>query len=152
MKFCEIYGIASFAQSETLAGLRISWNLQRRKSVTTTSMIPGEYNFTIYKDVQFGPKTFIFKDGEGTVIPLTDLTAKAQARPELDSPDVIDLEPEITDAAGGEVTMELPQETVLGFPEGEFYWSMVFENTSGQRIGPFVIGTLTVAPISTKIP
>jgi hypothetical protein len=112
---------------------------------------PGTHNFTIWRHVALKPKKFVFKDGAGAVIDLTGLTAHAEARVNVkDAAAAVDLEPEITDAAGGEVTIALTLAQCQALPAGIYHWDMVFEDGDGERIGPFVKGKLTIASLNTQ--
>ncbi len=113
-------------------------------------MTPGRHNFTIYRGVAFGPKVFVFKDSTGAVIDLSGLTARAQARENVNGAVKVDLEPEVTDAAAGEVTMEFTLAEVTAMPAGKFQWDMVFEQGDGERIGPFVFGELKIPVLNTQ--
>lgn len=113
-------------------------------------MKPGAFNFTIWKGASFGPLKFIHKDENGAPVPLTGLTARANARSEVHGDVAFDLQPVITDEAAGEVTYSLTLAQVNALPEGKFAWDETFEQSDGERLGPFVRGIVTVQLLATR--
>ena len=106
-------------------------------------------NLYARRGITFGPIKVVCKNGDGDPVDLTDWKAWAEARENPGCPVQIDLAPEITDAAAGEITFDHADEVTATWPAGTFRWDLVLENPDGQRLGPFVAGTITVEDVIT---
>ena len=122
-------------------------------------MTPATLNLLLNPGVTFGPITFTFKDSNGDPIDLTDYNVWAWVKTSREDLPVqepkIDLAPTITDAANGQITIYITDEDTYDIEEspedpGYDYWDLILENTSGERLGPFVVGTFTVCKIITQ--
>lgn len=121
-------------------------------------MTPATLNLTLNPGVTFGPITFTFKDGVGDPIDLTGYQVWAWVKSDRNDPSPpprIDLDPDLTDAANGVVTIELTDEETYSIEEspedpGYDYWDIILEDPTGARYGPFVAGTFTVRKIITQ--
>lgn len=107
-------------------------------------------NLTVHRGITLGPITFVFKDEDGAVVDLTGYTAHAEARKRLSGPVVIDFEPTVSDATAGEVTIYRTDELTNAYAAGLYRWDLVLENASGERLGPFLAGEVTVATLNTQ--
>ncbi len=113
---------------------------------------PFNLPLTITKGVTYGPVIFQFKNEDGTPF---DLSAGgtwkvfAYGRRTKDAKNYIDLNPLITDAAGGEVTMGFSDEQTNVMMGGIYDWDMVLEVPTGERIGPYFAGDLKIREINT---
>lgn len=113
-------------------------------------MIPGTVNFTIYRGTTFGPILLRAKDGDGNAVPLTDWVPHAQVREAPQKHLVLDLNPVISDAANGELTMEFTDEETLAMVPGEFVWDLLLERPTGEILGPFLSGTFSIKTATTR--
>ncbi len=113
---------------------------------------PYNLPLTITKGVTYGPVIFQFKNEDQTPFDLTDggtWKVFAYARRTKDATFKIDLNPIITDAAGGEVTVQFSDEQTNAMMGGEYGWDMVLEVPTGERIGPYFAGTLKIKEVYT---
>lgn len=90
--------------------------------------------------------------GPGVIVNLTGFTAHAQARRIPDDTLLQDLNPSITDAAGGEITIpKFTDEQTLAFkPITNGKWSLVLENSTGDWLPAIVAGAYTVTTSVTR--
>ncbi len=115
-------------------------------------MAAGNYDFPpIYKGTTWGPYVFTCKDGNGDPVDLTGYSAFAEARLHPSGCLAFDLAPEITDAAGGEITFEFDKDETNTKPVGNFGWDLVLENAAGERKGPYAIGVVPVLQPKTEL-
>lgn len=103
----------------------------------------------VYRGITLDPVVFNVKDGSGNPINLSGWTPYSTMRNGYGKP--IDLQPSITNAATGEVTISLTKETTDTFTVGEQYWDLLFQKPSGQRIGPYITGIITVKDTVTQL-
>lgn len=91
-----------------------------------------------------------FVDEYGTILPLTNATITAQIRKFpggsllLDVSDTIT----ITDAASGEIEMDISSETLSTLDPGKYLWDMLITYTNGSRLK--IAGTFTVTGTITE--
>lgn len=91
-----------------------------------------------------------FVDEYGTILPLTNATITAQIRKFpggsllLDVSDTIT----ITDAANGEIEMDISSETLSTLDPGKYLWDMLITYTNGSRLK--IAGTFTVTGTITE--
>ena len=85
---------------------------------------------------------------------LTGLTPKAEVKRSSSADITLDLNPSVTDAINGEVT--LPSITSADTRDfdfvGTFRWDLVFEDQAGERFGPYIKGPFVVADNITQKP
>ncbi len=108
---------------------------------------PYNLPLTIKKGVTYGPVVFQFKKEDGTPFDLTNggtWKVFANARRTHDAVFKIDLNPIVTNAVGGEVTVQFSDEQTLAMMGGEYGWDMVLEVPTGERIGPYFEGVLKI--------
>lgn len=111
---------------------------------------PVDFPLKIRRQITFGPYVFICKDVNDTVVNLTGYTVQALARPQIESPNTLDLAPVITNAAGGEITIEFTDEETSAFLLGDYNYDLVLENAGGERLNPIVAGTLRVIDVNSR--
>lgn len=113
-------------------------------------MTPATYNIEIRKGITLSPLVLIMKDDNGTTVDLTGWSAYAQVRKTKTANEVVfNLSPEITDPSAGEITITLTDEFTDSLSLGKFGWDLVLENPDGERLGPFLEGTVTVVATYT---
>lgn len=119
----------------------------------TTGLI-GTTNNTFFNDTgvagdgSSAPTT----GGPGAVVNLTGFTAHAQARRIPDDTLLQNLNPSITDAAGGEITIpKFTDEQTLTFKSiTNGKWSLVLENSTGDWLPAIVAGAYSVTTSVTR--
>ncbi len=87
-------------------------------------------------------------------IDLTGITPYAEVRRTPESDVTLDLNPSVTDAATGEIT--IPPISTADTQDydftGTFNWDLVLVNGSGDRFGPYIKGPFVVADNITQLP
>src|SRR5688572_3493488 len=112
-------------------------------------MKPARYNLSMTKGITFGPIVFYCADEEEVAVDLTGWTAYAEVRSGPGGSVVFDLQPQITDPAAGEITIEATDEQTAELTPGLFRWDLILENPAGERLGPYLVGSCNIsAPIS----
>jgi hypothetical protein len=111
-------------------------------------MKPGHLDLpTIWRGCDWGPVTFKWKDHNGVPISL------ATFRPLVRSLN-INLNPSITDAAGGVVILSLTREQTASLKLGVESWDWVWEHLASgvvdYRFPPFISGKVPIAQPVTK--
>jgi hypothetical protein len=105
---------------------------------------PANFPIKIRRGIHYGPLTVSCQDSNDDPVPLTGFSVFAVARPQLESPNEIDLEPAITNAVGGVITIDLDDETTNQFAVGDYVWDLVLQEPGGERIPPLLAGPLSV--------
>ena len=79
-------------------------------------------------------------------VDLTGITPEAMVRRTTDSDVVIDLNPSVTNAATGEITIPAMTTTTTKNMDfvGTFGWDLVLVNGNGDRFGPYISGPFVV--------
>lgn len=113
-------------------------------------MKPGKKDLTIRRGATYRGFIFVCQDAAGEAVDLTGWTAEAVVRKKPGAAVVLDLEPEITDAEAGEVTIpeRTPEET-LALTSTEYSWDLVLIDTEDRRRGPLLCGRVNVTNIIT---
>jgi len=85
-------------------------------------------------------------------VDLTGLTVEAVVRRTDESDVVIDLNPSVTNAAAGQITIPAMTTTTTKNMDfvGTFGWDLVLVNGSGDRFGPYVSGPFVVQDNTTQ--
>lgn len=94
------------------------------------------------------------KDGLGVVVPLTGFTPVVEMRPEIESPNLYDLEPAVqSPATDGVIIIDLDSDdTFTKFVAGRFQWAALLKHTStGKREESFLKGTCLVLDRPNRI-
>ena len=111
---------------------------------------PTERDLTIIRGITFGPVTIVCRDQPeadgGLPVDLTDYIPYAAVRRKPGGELLeLDLAPQVTDTAGGEVTIPAIQdedtELLEPFRGG---WDFILELPNGERRGPFVTGKFVI--------
>jgi len=113
---------------------------------------PFKLDLTIVKGISYGPVIFNFKQEDLTPFDLTDggpWKVFSYAKKSPDSRQKIDLDPQITDAAGGVVQISKTDEQTLALLAGKYGWDLVLETPAGVRLGPYFAGDLLIKEIVT---
>jgi hypothetical protein len=113
-------------------------------------MTPAPLNLTIRKGITFGPVLITCRDSSGAFVDLTGWVVSAHARKSATSDLAFSLEPQITEPLSGGITIAFTDEQTQALPAGSFKWDMVLERPTGERLGPYIAGTLSVNPIITQ--
>jgi len=113
---------------------------------------PATLDLTIRRGITFGPLVLTFNGESNADVDLNDWNVYAEARriSPGQSTDNLDLEPEITSEEGGQVTISFTDTETLALPYGTYEWDLVLEQPTGERIGPFLAGKLTIEDIVTQ--
>jgi hypothetical protein len=92
------------------------------------------------------------KNANNQAVPLTDYIPHAQVRRKAGSSTVVlDLNPSVTDAANGEVTIpEISDEDTFQYAKGNYHWDYVLETPTGKRLGPYIVGAFNIENIVTQ--
>src|SRR6266576_2037823 len=94
-------------------------------------IVAGTLNLTIIRGCTFEALVLVMQSLGGTPVNITGFTVSAQIRLDAGSPIIIDLNPSITDAPNGEVTLaEIADETTNSFTAGVYHWDLLLEQTS----------------------
>jgi hypothetical protein len=90
-------------------------------------------------------------DSTNVAVDITGYTVYAEVRRTVSGDLVLDLEPEITDAAAGEITIELTAAETDDLVPGNYGWDLVLMDTDDKRTGPYVQGGFNVAKSFTHL-
>lgn len=104
-------------------------------------MIPGRYDLpTIWRGCDWAAVIFKWKDANGNPINLTGKT------PYVQTSGGINLNPQITDSAGGVVTLSLTKAETASVKPGDQKWDWIWwENVpQGTKYPPFIKGTVPI--------
>lgn len=111
---------------------------------------PVNVPLKIRRSVAFGPLKIVCLDANEDPVPLTSYTVAAVARPEVESTTNIDLEPSITNAAAGEITISLDVVDTGYLPVGEYVYDLILTTPGGVRLPPVIGGNLRVIDTVTR--
>lgn len=113
-------------------------------------MEAGKYNVKHTAGASFKLELLLKVDGGGA-FDLTGCTAFAHVRKQAGHEDVlIDLDPAITDAVGGEITIEIEDEVTANWKAGFWKWDVIIELADGSVTEPIVSGSFLVSKSVTK--
>lgn len=113
-------------------------------------MIPATLDLTAYRGTTFG-LVIKAQDSNHAIVPLTGWTAFAQVRPAPQKHVVLDLNPIITNASQGEVTISFTDEETALWAPGEFVWDFLLQRPTGEKLGPFLAGTFSIKTAATRV-
>jgi hypothetical protein len=105
--------------------------------------IPATLNLEFTRGITYGPLLIYCKNG-GNAVDITGWSVFAHVRKDSASPLALNLNPTITTAATGEITIAFTDEQTKQFPPGSYSWDLVMQDPSGERLGPFLAGTVTI--------
>lgn len=113
-------------------------------------MNPVPLDLTIWKGITFGPEVMTLHDGDDQPVDLTGWSVYAHVRHKLGGYVILDLAPQITDAAAGEITIEVDYTLPRTLQAGSYLWDLIVEPPTGVRLGPLFQGLVTIEETSTK--
>lgn len=93
--------------------------------------------------------TIGYNDANGDPVDLTGYTARSQMRKSYDSVSYVTLNANVSDAAGGEITLSLPSERTANIKYGRYLYDVEVVLNSNV-ITRIVEGIVTVMPEVTK--
>lgn len=106
-------------------------------------MTPGAYNLTMTRGVRFPASGAIVLQliGGSGPFDLTGYSAEAQVRVEPGGDVILDLEPIVTDAANGEITLATftDEETAL-YVAGVYQWDLILTSVTNEVTGRYLAG------------
>lgn len=111
-------------------------------------MTPATLNLTIWRGITLDPIIFNVKDGNGNPVSLNGWQVFANSRNGTGK--LINLNPTITNANNGQVTISLSANDTKNFNAGEQYWDLIFQNPGGSRLGPYISGKIFVKDTVTN--
>lgn len=112
---------------------------------------PVDLPIKIRVGIRYGPLVIVCRDANHDPVPLTSYTVAAVARPEVGSTSNIDLEPAITNAAAGEITIDLSVVDTGYFPVGDYVYDLILTTPGGVRLPPLIGGNLRVIDTVTRL-
>lgn len=108
-------------------------------------MIPAPLPLTIRAGTAFGPMTITCQQADGSAFNLTGWTAYAYIKSEPGAALFYDLNPSVTNAAGGIVTIpQIDDAVTLAFTLGTYHWDLILKDGTGEKYGPFIEGVVTI--------
>jgi hypothetical protein len=117
-------------------------------------MIPARYDLQLTPGLIFGPYVLNALDENDDPVDITGWVPFAEVRVRPGASKVIlDLNPSITDGPNGEITIpKITDEQTYDLKFVVARWSLILENTSGDRLGPFIQGKFIIKGTPTKPP
>jgi hypothetical protein len=96
-------------------------------------MTPGKYDITLRPGADFGPMVFSLQDAEGEPLNLTGHSVAAHVRAAPNGALVLDLAPDVTAPAEGEVTIYVPAADLEDVPLAKYGWDLVLTDGAGGK-------------------
>jgi len=115
-------------------------------------MTPANLDLAIVRGCTFGPVLILCKDSEGAAVNITGWSVFAEVRKERLGSLRFSLDPVITDAAAGTISLFFSDEATWELPHGDFAWDLILERPSGERLGRYVAGRCVVSTPITLPP
>ncbi len=114
-------------------------------------MTPAKLNLRLTPGTIFGPYKLYAKDADNNPVDLTGYNTFAEVRLRPGASKVIlDLHPSVTNGPSGEITIpKISDETTFNMKFVSAKWSLILEQPSGDRVGPFIEGKFTIAGTPT---
>lgn len=94
--------------------------------------------------------TLTVYDDNDLILDLTNYTTYAQIRKTYSSTTFVNMNPTITDAALGAITMEITDETTATMKAGRYVYDLIIEDIDGKRTR-VIEGIATVSPGVTSV-
>lgn len=108
-------------------------------------------DLVIKRGVTFPEVEILFADGDGVPMNLVGWSVYADVCEYPSSSASFSLNPTITNAPSGIVTLsEITPSGTMALRVGDYRWDLVLQNTFGQRLGPYIEGFVSVVSINTK--
>lgn len=115
--------------------------------------MPARLDLSLTAGIVFGPIKFYAKDENDAAVNLTGWTPFAEARTRAGGRLILDLNPSVTDAAAGEVTVpKMTDEQTFDLRPVKGAWSLVMQHPNGDRLGPYFEGSFTIQATATHPP
>lgn len=109
-------------------------------------------DITIWRGLTYGPQIIIAKDANGTPYNLAGWTAYASVRKETPLSVILNLAPVITNAAIGEITLEVTPAITLALAEAVAFWDLALKTPTGRKLGPYIGGNVVITTPNTQPP
>lgn len=113
-------------------------------------MTPATLNLEVWIGATFGPVLITCNDSDSVAVDLTGWTAYAHVRKTKGGDLTLDLEPIITDAAEGEITITLTDEETAILTAGKYAWDLLLETDTGEILGPYLVGNFHIKQTYTE--
>jgi len=113
---------------------------------------PARRDLDIRRGTTLGPYIFRCLDVDGNPVDLTGWTVEGKAATTPGAAVAFDLDPDVTDADDGEVTIVLTDEETALLTVGRYGWDLIFTDPAGTRMPPHVVGVCTVTNNYTPHP
>jgi hypothetical protein len=110
-------------------------------------MITVTQNLTLYRGLTFDSFQVLCFSDDALTIPqdLTGWTPFSEVRLAPDNLLIIDLQPYVSNAAAGIVTIpSIPDETTVILAEAKAKWDFTMEDPVGNRLGPYIRGSFII--------
>ncbi len=108
-------------------------------------------NFEIKRGLTFLPVEITLTEDNDTPMNLSGFSVFADVCVSPAALASFSFNPTITSAASGIITLgEITPGETMSLQAGDYTWDLVLENSSGQRLGPYVEGIVVVSSINTK--
>lgn len=104
-------------------------------------------NLTLYRGITFDSFLVRCYQDDAFTIPqdITGWTPWSEVRSAPDQTLILNLNPAISDAPNGIVTVPAIQdEQTILLPEGKYKWDFTMEDPAGQRFGPYIKGSFII--------
>ena len=111
-------------------------------------MTPGELDLGIVRGLTFSVQ-LTMTDTNDDPVDLTGWSVWAEAK-ETTNCYIFDLSPVIDDAVNGVTVIQITDEATALLKLGTYTYDLIFENSTGARLGIFLTGTLTITDPITK--
>tara|TARA_R100001463_G_scaffold47083_1_gene95863 strand:+ start:2825 stop:3169 length:345 start_codon:yes stop_codon:yes gene_type:complete len=113
-------------------------------------MIAAKLDILINKGTTLGPIVINCKDSNNSSLDLSGWSVYAHVRSSADTAIIVDLSPTITNATDGAIQITKTDEQTSALAVGSYFWDLLLENSSGERLGPFLAGSCDVAAVITQ--
>jgi hypothetical protein len=113
-------------------------------------VIPGKYDITMTRGCTF-PAIVLTFSGQSGPVDLTGWVPYAEVRLVSHGRVILDLEPVITDAVNGEVTLAaFTDEETAALKQGDYLWDFIMDDGTGAIMGRFLAGDFNIVNKVTK--
>ena len=106
------------------------------------------YPITLYRGKSIIPIIINAADTAGLPYNLTGWFVYSVVRKSVQGSILLDLNPVITNAANGEITIDV--DVPFGLPEGEALWDLVLKTPTAKILPPFIGGVVTITTAMTQ--
>jgi len=112
---------------------------------------PAPLNLRIVTGIIFGPVILKARDENDSPIDLTGWKPFAEVRKKPGATIILNLNPTLTNPTDGEITIpKLTDEETYDLKVGDYQWSLILEDPTGDRRGPYLAGGFTISATPTK--